>query len=236
MAVSGYSASYWIRRLGVPETRMHVAPLGISVDGYPPHEPFRASPFRIGYLARIAPEKGLHVLAESYRRLRGESGFGPAALEAAGYLAAEHRGYLRAIQREMKDAGLAHEFVYHGELDRPRKIEFLHSLDVFSVPAVYDEPKGISLIEAMAAGVPVVQPRRGAFIEMVEQTDGGLLVDPDDAGALAAGIRRMRDEPELAASLGRSGAEQVRAKYTVAHMAGGALEAFRSITGCAADA
>jgi glycosyltransferase involved in cell wall biosynthesis len=168
-------------------------------------------------------------LAESYRRLRRGSDFGPAVLEAAGYLAPEHRGYLHTIEREMKGTGLGPEFHYHGELDRARKIEFLHTLDVFSVPAVYDEPKGISLLEAMAAGVPVVQPRRGAFIEIVEQTGGGLLIDPDDADALAAGIRRLHSDPVLAASLGRSGAEAVRARYSVAHMAGHALEAFRSI-------
>ena len=45
-----------------------------------------------------------------------------------------------------------------------------------SVPATYDEPKGVSLLEAMACGVPVVQPRRGAFTEIVEKTGGGLLV------------------------------------------------------------
>jgi glycosyltransferase involved in cell wall biosynthesis len=236
IAVSRYSASYWIRRLALAEAKMHVVPLGINMQGYdpvvrPPH-----SGFRIGYLARIAPEKGLHLLAESYRRLRAQSDFGPAVLEAAGYLAPEYRGYLRTVQREMKHAGLADEFVYRGELDREHKIEFLRSLDVFSVPAVYDEPKGIPVIEAMAAGVPVVQPRRGAFVEIVEQTGGGLLVEPDDAGALAAGIRRLRDEPEFATSLGRSGAEGVRSKFSAAHMAARAAEAFRSITARAAHA
>ena len=121
-----------------------------------PASVFTTGPFTVGYLARVAPEKGLHLLAESYLRLRRETDFGGAALEAAGYLAPEHRGYLRGIERRMKDAGLAHEFRYRGALDRPRKIEFLRNLDVLSVPATYDEPKGISLLEAMACGVPVV--------------------------------------------------------------------------------
>jgi glycosyltransferase involved in cell wall biosynthesis len=236
VAVSRYSAAYWIRLLGLPEAKMRVVPLGINPEGFPESRPASGSPFRVGYLARIAPEKGLHVLAESYRRLRRESDFGPAALEAAGYLAPEHRRYLHGIEREMKEAGLAGEFHYHGEPDRARKIEFLHRLDVFSVPAVYDEPKGIPLLEAMAAGVPVVQPRRGAFVEIVEQTGGGLLTDPDDAGALAEGIRNLRRDPALAAALGRAGAQAVRARFTVRHMAEHALDAYRSIASKAAHA
>ncbi|MFB3830054.1 MAG: glycosyltransferase family 4 protein [Bryobacteraceae bacterium] len=226
IAVSRYSAAYWMERLGISGAKMHVVPLGINVNGYPEGRAVHA-PFRIGYLARIAPEKGLHVLAECYRRLLHESGFGPATLEAAGYLAPEHGGYLRAIEREMR--GL--EFRYHGELDRARKIEFLHGLDVFSVPAVYDEPKGISVLEAMAAGVPVVQPRRGAFVEILEQTGGGLLTDD-----LADGILRIRRDPALAAALSEAGARAVRERFTVAHMATSAAEAFAAIAALTAHA
>ena len=68
---------------------------------------------------------------------------------------------------------------------------------MLSVPATYDEPKGIFLLEAMACGVPVVQPRRGGFTEIVEKTGGGLLVEPDDVESLAEGIARIYREPAL---------------------------------------
>ena len=84
-----------------------------------------------------------------------------------------------------------------------RKLEFLSSLDVMSVPATYDEPKGLSLLEAMASGVPVVQPRRGAFTEIVERTGGGLLVEPDNPEALADGLSRALAGPCAARQLGR---------------------------------
>src|ERR1022692_105075 len=183
VAVSRYSAGYWMREMGIPENQMHVVPLGINLEGYHAAERAPHQPFRVGYLARVAPEKGLHVLAESYLRLRREADFGGAALEVAGYLAPEHRAYLRGVERLMKDAGFGAEFHYRGELDRARKIEFLNSLDLLSVPCTYDEPKGIFLLEAMASGVPVVQPRRGAFPEILAQSGGGILVEPDDAAS-----------------------------------------------------
>ena len=190
-AVSRYSADYWRRQLEIPEHRMHVVPLGISLEGYDAAERAPNRPFTVGFFARVAPEKGLHLLAESYLRLRRDTDFNGALLEAAGYLAPEHRAYLRGIQRRMKDAGLAHEFHYRGELDRARKIAFLQNLDLLSVPSTFDEPKGIFLLEAMAAGTAVVQPRRGAFPEILDRTGGGIMVEPDDPASLADAIYRL---------------------------------------------
>ena len=228
VAVSRFCADYWQPQLGIPARALHVVPLGIEPDGFGPPARVPGAPFRVGFLARVAPEKGLHLLAESYVRLRRETDFGPSALEAAGYLAPEHRGYLRGIARQMKQAGLAGEFHYRGELDRPAKIEFLRSLDVFSVPATCDEPKGISVLEAMAGGVPVVEPRRGAFPEMLETTGGGVLVEPGDPANLAGAIYRLWQNPELAAELGRRGAEGVRSGFTASQMAARAVEAYQA--------
>ena len=136
----------------------------------------------------------------------------------------------------MKDAGFAHEFRYRGPLDRPRKIEFLRNLDVLSVPATYDEPKGISLLEAMACGVPVVQPRRGAFPEILDKTGGGIMVEPDDPASLADGIHRLWKDPGLRAELGRRGAQGVREHYSAARMAARAVEAYQSIAGAVVHA
>jgi glycosyltransferase involved in cell wall biosynthesis len=100
---------------------------------------------------------------------------------------------------------------------------------VLSVPATYDEPKGIFLLEGMACGVPVVQPRRGAFPEIVEKTGGGLLVEPDDPASLAEGILQLHNDPALAQKLGQSGFEKVREHYSVARMADRALDVYEEL-------
>ena len=76
---------------------------------------------------------------------------------------------------------------------------------MLSVPATYDEPKGMFLLEAMASGVPVVQPRRGAFTEVVEKTGGGLLVTPDDPDSLADGLHALWSDRDRARALGPPG-------------------------------
>jgi glycosyltransferase involved in cell wall biosynthesis len=67
--------------------------------------------------------------------------------------------------------------------------------------------------------VPVVQPRRGAFTEIVERTGGGLLVDPDSADSLAGGIETLYRDRPLKEKLGRQAFQEVRAYYTVQHSA-----------------
>lgn len=226
IAVSEYYARFMPQYLGIPENKIRVVPLGINLNGYEARVPGCREPYTVGYFARVAPEKGLHVLAEAYKLLRERDELPAARLEVAGYIGAEHKNYLDGITRRMKEWGLADEFHYRGVLDRQEKIEFLRGLDVLSVPATYDEPKGIFLLEAMACGVPVVQPRRGAFTEVVKLTEGGLLVAPDDPESLAAGIFKLYQNPQLAETLGSNGFRNVREHYSVALMATRALEVY----------
>ena len=229
LSVSEFYAEFMPGYLGIPRSKIQVVPLGINPQGFELRESNRSGPFTIGYLARIAPEKGLHVLAEAYRILRQSGALPEARFEAAGYMAADCKPYLAEIQKRMKDAGLDGEFHYRGVLDRAEKIAFLRKLDVMSVPATYDEPKGVSLLEAMACGVPLVQPRRGAFTEIIENTGGGLLVQADDPQSLADGILKLANDQRLAEELSANGFRGVREHYTAANMADRVLEAYESV-------
>ena len=227
IAVSDYYADFMADYLSIPRSKIRVVPLGINLSEYhaKPPAPLQ-SRFRVGYFARVAPEKGLHVLAEAYRLLRQREDFPPARLEAAGYLAPEHRPYLEKIERELREAGLADEFHYHGALEREAKLNFFQNVDVISVPTTYAEAKGLSVLEAMASGVPVVQPRHGSFTEMIERTNGGLLFEPQNAAALADAIYSLWKNPEFANDLARQGAASVRQQYSVAQMAERALNVY----------
>jgi glycosyltransferase involved in cell wall biosynthesis len=228
-ATSAYYADFMATRLGLPREKIHTVPLGISLAGHGPAASPRSGPLAFGYLARVAPEKGLHLLAEAYRILRRDLGLPESRLLAAGYLAPEHRAYLADVTARMRESGLGAEFRYEGALDREQKIAFLQGLDVFSVPSPYAEPKGLYLLEALANGVPCVQPRHGAFPEVLERTGGGLFFEPNDAKSLADQLLRLASDRDAARALGRRGAEGVREHYSVARMADRALEVYAAI-------
>jgi glycosyltransferase involved in cell wall biosynthesis len=107
---------------------------------------------------------------------------------------------------------------FHPNLDRSEKIEFLRSLTVMCTPALYGEAFGLYVIEAMAAGVPVVQPRAAAFPELLEATGGGILCEPT-ARSLADGIEQVLCDPIIRGTLGEAGRKAVFAQFGVQRMA-----------------
>ena len=225
IAVSEYYAGFMRDYLRIPESKMRVATLGVntadlSVSSRMPN------PFTIGFFARIAPEKGLHNLADAYRILRTEKGLPPSRLLVGGYMAPEHKPYLDGIAESLRVVGLGGEFVYRGAVDRAKKVQFFHDIDVLSVPSPYREPKGLYLLEAMACGVPVVQPNHGAFPEIIARAGGGVLSKSESGANVADAIFALWKDPDRIAALGRAGADGVRAHYTVRHMADGVLKAY----------
>lgn len=233
VAVSDFGARTMAEYLGIDRSRIHVVPLGVNFDGYTRRTGPEPEAFTVGYLARVAPEKGLHVLCDGYRRLRTLAGASSSRLWAAGYLAPEHHSYLDGIRRSMEACGLSGQFHYHGELDRKGKLAFLSGLSVFSVPGPYADPKGLFLLEAMAGGIPVVQPRTGAFPEIIETTGGGILVEPNDPDSLAHGLLELWRDPEKRRELGWRGYEGVRRHYSSKMMADRILSVYQSVTSSA---
>jgi glycosyltransferase involved in cell wall biosynthesis len=197
----------------------------LAAEAAPPAGP------TIGFLARICPDKGLHVLAEAFALVAVDSQLPPARLKAAGYLAAADRPYLAEIESSLAARGLADRFEYRGCLDRREKIAFLQSLDVMCLPTVLPEPKGLPAIEAWANGVPVVASDHGAFPELVGDTGGGLLVEPGNVPELAAAIRELIRDPGRAAQLGRRGQAAVHSRYHADRMAQDTIAVYRRLLG-----
>ena len=226
VSVSEYYTGFMAEYLRIPANKLRTVPLGINVKDFDERAPLRRDPFTIGYFARIAPEKGLHNLAEAYRIMRQDRGLPPSRLAAGGYLGADHHAYLDSIGRQLRASGLESEFHYAGTLERDAKARFLRSLDVLSVPGGYHDPKGLYLLEAMATGVPVVQPNHGAFPEVIRNTCGGILSASERPDHVADALMTLWQDPARAAEHGARGADGVRARYTMAHMADAMLSVY----------
>ena len=97
--------------------------------------------------------------------------------------------------------------------------DFLHSLDVFTVPTTYQEPKGRFALEAMACGVPLVLPEHGAFPELIRETGAGLLVTPGQPEQLAERLHRLLDDPQQRMQQGRAGREAAKTVRSAEAMA-----------------
>ncbi|MCX6995989.1 MAG: glycosyltransferase family 4 protein [Kiritimatiellaeota bacterium] len=218
IAVSRYFGDAMRARLGLAAERVTVVPPGIAAAEFAPAAAAPAPP-AIGYLARMHHAKGLGTLVEAFIQLKQGGRFPALRLRVAGAQTGTDERYVRLLQQKLAKHGALAQAEFLPNLDRRAKQEFLRSLTVFSVPATYGEAFGVYVLEAMASGVPVVQPRHGAFPELLEQTGGGILCEPGNPVALAAGLQELLLDPDRARRLGAAGCAVVRERYSVDAMA-----------------
>jgi glycosyltransferase involved in cell wall biosynthesis len=223
IATSRDYAEHMADYLSMPLERIDVVHPGLNLAGYTARRVAQPSPpYTIGYFARIAPEKGLHVLGDAFRLLRDQPGTPPVKLRASGWLGPQHRDYLAGVRKSVGDG-----FEYVDSPDHAAKVRFLQSVDVLSVPTTYREPKGLYVLEALANGVPVVQPEHGSFPELITATGGGLLVKPNDPADLARGLQQVLADPALRMELGQKGRQAVHERFSAAAEAGRTVEVLR---------
>lgn len=234
VSANQYYADVMAGRMAVPREKIAVVSHGLDLKGHSPRpsaEMAPTAPFTIGYLARLAPEKGLHVLVEVFKLLAADKDLPPLKLRAAGYISRQNGPYLEKIQEHVREAGLADRFEYVGEVDRSQKISFLHSLDCMVMPTVYPESKGLPVLEAWANSVPVVVPDHGMFPELLADAGGGLLCQADNLASMAAALKQLIQNRALAAELGAKGRRAVEERYTARHMAERTLSLYREELG-----
>jgi len=225
IATSHYYANFMSSYLEIPRERIHVVHPGLNLAGHgAPRRidhslPATQPPFTIGYFARICPEKGLHVLVDAFRILRQTPGAPLARLRVSGYFGADQHDYFKELRRRLEQDGLASDFEHVESPDHDAKVGFFQSIDVLSVPTTYREPKGIYILEALANGVPVVQPRHGSFPELIEATGGGLLVEPNDPHDLARTLRQVLENTAHRQELGQKGKHAVHRDFNMDRMA-----------------
>ncbi len=228
VAVSRYHADLMTDRMKLPPERVHVVYNGIDLTGYGPPTPLE--PPALGYLARMYPPKGLGTLVEAYLLLRKSKRIKGLKLRVAGAQTAGDVSYVADLRAKLEAEGLGADVAFFPNVDRDAKIAFLRGLSAFSVPATYGESFGLYVLEALAAGVPVVQPRHAVFPELLAETGGGVLfAPPDDPRALADALEELLCDPQRARALGEEGRRRVSEKFHVDAMAANVARIFEQV-------
>jgi glycosyltransferase involved in cell wall biosynthesis len=217
LSPSHHYARLMARRLGFRVEDIAVIPNGIQLDGYAA-APSTPEPPAIGYLARMCREKGLEVLVDAFLHLARDLGDSSTRLRIAGAATAGDEPLIAQLRQRLASAGLAARVDWLPNVTREQKIDFLRSLAVFSVPATYEEAFGLYVVEAMACGVPVVQPDSASFPEIIGASGGGICVPPRDAAALARAWQQLLREPARRQALGAAGRAGVERHFSAKAM------------------
>jgi glycosyltransferase involved in cell wall biosynthesis len=243
IAPSRYFADLMIRRLNLPAYRVRVVYNGIHLDGYEVGQSSVASgngprstdhgprPVPVlGYFARMCREKGLDRLVEAFILLKRRERMRNLQLRVGGGCGPSDEPFVNALRERLKTNGVLHDVEFHPNPDRAAKLEFLRSLTIFCVPALYGEAFGLYVIEALASGVPVVQPHAASFPELIEATGGGVLYEPGDVKALADAIEQVLASPDRLRALGDAGRQAVLRDFSAGRMAENIARVFEQVS------
>ena len=218
VAPSRYYARAMSKRLAVPMERIAVIPNGIDVNSFAEAAPDLNLPV-IGYLARMIPGKGLTTLVDAFTEMVRRNNVPRLRLKIGGAKTPADEKYVAGLEKKLAEAGCAERVSWHPNMSFDEKRRFFRDVTVFSVPATYGEAFGLYLVEAMACGIPVVQPRSGAFEEIIESTGGGVLCAPDDPASLVEGLEALLLDPARREAIGKKAMASARASFTSAAMA-----------------
>lgn len=145
--------------------------------------------FTIGYFARICPEKGIQNLLEAAAQVLPD--FPSSQLSVGGFLPQEHHRWFEGLCSQFRKTCPNQLTLLGSPAERNVKFELINQFDVLCVPTNYHEPKGIYVLEAGLLGVPSVVPNHGAFPELVDALDHGMLYDSGSVASLAETLRSM---------------------------------------------
>jgi glycosyltransferase involved in cell wall biosynthesis len=214
IGVSKYYTETMQERLRLKPDRTFTVYTGISLDEYDSQTNRPEIP-TIGFLSRMCPEKGLDTLVEAFLKIKKNEKLRDAKLRIAGGRRSDDEAFLDKIRQKLHSHSVNDDVEFLPDFDHKARIAFLKSLSVLSVPEKHPVAYGLYALEALAAGVPVVQPASGVFPELLEMTGGGLLFEPNSVEALTGALSSLLLDPVKAQKLSKQGRKAVSEKFNI---------------------
>ncbi len=229
--VSEYYKTFMQERLGQPENKFKVVSMGIDVSQYMPREQSPAD-LSIGYLSRMCPGKGLDLLVEAFVLLKRDRGYTGLQLKVAGGLAGEDHVFVEKLKADIRKEGFEEAVEFFPYVEGKAKHDFLRSVSVVCVPEKRPAAYGLYVLESMALGVPVVQPREGVFPELLTGEDSaGVLYSPNTVPQLADALEGLLSDREKLAETGAKARRHAEQRFDVSFSAEKLREIYQEVAG-----
>ncbi|MCF8357650.1 MAG: glycosyltransferase family 4 protein [Prolixibacteraceae bacterium] len=228
IAVSEYFAEVAKKRMNLPDDKVHTVHLGVDPADYTFLNAVSRKP-EIGFISRMNHENGLDIAIDAFLLLKKEKGYEDVHLHLTGGSTGEDAGFLKEQKKKIEESGLK-PFIHFWEgFEGHHRMNFLGRMQLLSVPVRNGEAFGIYLAEAMASGIPVVQPKLGAFPEIVGKGGGGVIYEPNKPEALMNAWRLLLDNPVKLEKLSNEARQSVETNFDINIQAGKMVEVYNSI-------
>jgi glycosyltransferase involved in cell wall biosynthesis len=225
VSVSDYYAGVSINRMNLPVEKIHTIHLGVDPKEYH-FANATTKPRNIGYISRMCQSNGLDILVDAFIDLKKNPGFDDVQLHVTGGSTGADKKFLKRIHKKIKESSLLNKVVFYDEFEGEARMEYLEKVSVISVPVRKGEAFGIYLTEAMAAGIPVVQPDLGAFREIVEKSQGGIIYQPNTPEELSKALQALFRDKEKLSELSLNARKSVETDFNIHRLASNLVDVY----------
>lgn len=230
ISVSNYFTGLMQQKMAIPKEKVHTIHLGVDPDDYQfinSVEKERA----IGYLSRMCHENGLDILVDSFIQLKSDQEFHDVKLYITGGSTGDDTTYIKTQKRKIMKAGIGSDVVFLENFENKYRHIFFERVSLLSVPVRNGEAFGIYLAEAMASGIPVIQPALGAFPEIVDASGGGIIYSDNTPEKLAETLRTLLPDKKKTADMSLNARKGVEEKFNIKTQAKKLVEVYRQVQG-----
>lgn len=228
VAVSDFFAKQMKQKMSIPDEKLHVVHIGVDPSKYSVKTPNPDVP-TIGYLSRLNKENGFEILVDAFIRLKENPKFSNAKLKVTGGKTGDDDKFINRQVDKLKRKGFQNAIEFIEDFRTESLGSFFEGLTLLSVPVLEGEAFGLYQIESLASGIPLVQPRLGAFPEIIEASGGGVIYQPNTAEVLAQKLAEVLSNPEQIKLMSIKGRKSVEEKFNTSILIQRMIEVYMSV-------
>ncbi|MBC8485238.1 MAG: glycosyltransferase family 4 protein [Bacteroidetes bacterium] len=229
ITVSDYFANLMKKNMNIPDEKIHVFHIGVDPEKYYYNMP-KLDPPVIGYLSRMNKGNGFEVLIDAFINLKDKTEFKNARLRVTGGKTSDDDRFIKKQIAKLKKRGYHHDIEFYSGFSSTVSPDFFTTLTVLSVPALKGEAFGLYQLEAMASGIPTVQPALAAFPEIAKVLGGGVVYEPNSPEALSAKWAEVFSDPDILKQMSFNGRQSIRDKFNLKVYTGRIIDVYNEVT------
>jgi len=214
IAVSDFYAQVSLEKMKLPKEKVFTNYLGVDPEEYS-CVAANTKERNIGYISRMCEANGFDIIVDAFILLKKDKSFDDVKLILTGGSTGDDKAFIKQVRQKLKDANLIDQVEFHEDFDGEGRHDFFSKVKMISVPVRNGEAFGLYLLESMASGVPVVQPNLGAFPEIVEKSNGGVIFEDNSPEALASALKNLLNQEDKLNELSLSARKGVENEFNI---------------------
>lgn len=229
IAVSDFYSKVSIDKMNLPRKKVFTNHLGVDPNEYKYISTANKNR-NIGYISRMCEANGFDIIVDAFILLKKEPAFHDVSLILTGGSTGDDKTVIKQAKQKLKTAGLTNQVEFHEDFDGEGRHEFFAKVNLISVPVKNGEAFGLYLLESMASGVPVVQPKLGAFPEIIKKSNGGVIYENNKPEELARTLKDLLEKEDKLTDLSINARKGVEEEFNIYNQADKLIKIYHQLS------